>query len=577
MTLFPKSYTTVRALVTAYPRSTLLVTVCLLLGGLSEGLGIGAMLPLLKTLLGGGQDPRETWLGRSIENLVSTVGLAPTPGVLLGLIAVLLMVKAFLVLLSVRQAGFTAAAVETDLRLSLVRSLMKAKWGYFLEQASGRLSHALTTEAVYASYCYDLVCRIIAELAQLTAYMGVALLISWQITLVGIAAAILSAAGLSKFMGISRRAGETQTRLLNAVSARIVDALGGIKPLKAMACEERLGPLIEADIKTLNQARRSQVFSLGVVRSMIEPFFAIVLGLGAYVGLVVMRLELEVVMVLMLLFWRGLLRMGALQANYQELVRYESSYWSLKGAIKDAEESAEPSGGDKDPTLNTGLTFDDVSFSYGDKAVLKGANLNIPAGRATAIVGPSGVGKTTIADMLAGLVEPQSGRILVDGTPLSELDRGKWRRMLGYAPQETVLFHDSILSNVTLGDPQLSRQDAEEALRMAGAWEFVADLPQGIDTIVGERGGKFSGGQRQRFSLARALVRKPCMLILDEITAGLDPHTERAIAETVRNLKGKVTVLIISHQAALVDAADSVYSLDGLNAEIHAVRCELEE
>jgi ATP-binding cassette subfamily C protein len=185
------------------------------------------------------------------------------------------------------------------------------------------------------------------------------------------------------------------------------------------------------------------------------------------------------------------------------------------------------------------------------------------------LVGPSGAGKTTIIDLLTGLLQPQSGAILIDGTSLQELDTRAWRQMIGYVPQETVLLHDSILHNVTLGDPALGEADAERALKEAGAWEFIARLPEGMNSTVGERGGKLSGGQRQRIMIARALVHRPGLLILDEATSSLDPDSEAAICHTLEQLRGELTILAISHQTALVRAADHVYRLE--NGKARAV------
>jgi ATP-binding cassette subfamily C protein len=133
--------------------------------------------------------------------------------------------------------------------------------------------------------------------------------------------------------------------------------------------------------------------------------------------------------------------------------------------------------------------------------------------------------------------------------------------MIGYIPQETILLHDTVLNNVTLGDPDLSAADAQDALRAAGAWEFVNSMPQAMQSIVGERGGKLSGGQRQRIAIARALVHKPKLLILDEATSGLDPESEAAVCDTLQQLRGKLTILTISHQSALVKIADKAYRI----------------
>jgi ATP-binding cassette subfamily C protein len=194
--------------------------------------------------------------------------------------------------------------------------------------------------------------------------------------------------------------------------------------------------------------------------------------------------------------------------------------------------------------------------------VLDGLSLEIPAGQLVTLVGPSGAGKTTVVDLLIGLIRPDAGSITLDGAPLDAMDIKQWRRSIGYVPQETLLLHESIAHNVSLGDSELSDEDIEHALRAAGAWDFVSALPEGMHSSVGERGGRLSGGQRQRIVIARALVRRPQLLILDEATSALDQDSADAVRQTLAQLRGALTILTITHQAGLVDIADRVYRLE---------------
>jgi ATP-binding cassette subfamily C protein len=177
-------------------------------------------------------------------------------------------------------------------------------------------------------------------------------------------------------------------------------------------------------------------------------------------------------------------------------------------------------------------------------------------------VGPSGSGKTTIIDLVIGLLRPESGEIRIDGVPFDTIDLRAWRRMVGYVPQETVLLHDTVLHNVTLGDPAISQAQARAALEKAGAWDFVRALPDGLGTVVGERGGRLSGGQRQRIAIARALIDAPRLLILDEATSALDGESEAEIIATLRALKHDLTILAITHNESLANAADVVHRLE---------------
>jgi len=280
-------------------------------------------------------------------------------------------------------------------------------------------------------------------------------------------------------------------------------------------------------------------------------------------------IDLAMVMVLVVALGRAFSFFGKVQKQHQKLAQGESAYWALRESIDAADRAKETLEGGVAPRFERGLEFRDVAFSYDpEHPVFAGLCLDIKAGSLTTLVGPSGSGKTTIIDLAIALLQPQQGAVLLDGVPLQETDIKQWRSLIGYVPQDTLLLHDSILHNVTLGDPKLTPADAEAALRAAGAWDFVTRLPHGPDTVVGERGGKLSGGQRQRIVIARALINKPRLLILDEATSALDPESEEVVRQTMEGLKGRLTILAISHNRALVQAADFVYRMNAGNARL---------
>lgn len=246
------------------------------------------------------------------------------------------------------------------------------------------------------------------------------------------------------------------------------------------------------------------------------------------------------------------------QKTYQSLAYYEPFYHQAQKRRQAALDNAEYTEGTKAPEFSKLIKVQDLVLSLGGRKILNGASFEIPAGSVTTIFGPSGAGKTTLTDVLLALYRPDSGSILIDGVSLNEIDLIAWRHEIGYVPQELFLFHDTVLLNVTLGDDSIDQETANDALRRAGAWDFIAALPDGVNTVVGERGAKLSGGQRQRIAIARALARQPRLLILDEPTTALDPVTEREICQTLRALAGDVTILAISHQPALTEIADHV-------------------
>jgi ATP-binding cassette subfamily C protein len=545
-----------------YPKHTATMLMALLLAGLVEGIGLTALLPMLNLAMNQGSGSAvESASGQFVASVLQTIGVSPSIESLLMVLVLGVMLKSALVLIADRKVGYTVAHVATDLRLALLRALLGTRWEFFLSQSVGSLANSAATEVMRASQAYLHGAMMATLFVQAIVYAAVAMLVSWQATLVSCVAGFVLLVMLNGLVKKTKKAGRKQTVLLQSLLARLTDHLQSVKPLKAMGREQLADSLLEADTVQLNRALRKQVYSKAMLKSLQEPILMLLIAAGLYVALGLWSLELPVVMVLVFLLARLLNQLGKVQRKHQELAACESAYWSLQGKIDEARRQREPALGRKKPVLKKGIRFDDVSFGYGATPILSNISLTIPAGAFTSVIGPSGAGKTTLVDLVTGLLRPQQGDVLVDEVPLAEIDIHAWRRQIGYVPQDTVLLHDTILANITLGDNSLAEDDAREALHAAGALDFVTALPEGLHTVVGERGSRLSGGQRQRIAIARALAHRPALLILDEATSALDPESEQAICRTLESLSGRVTMLAISHQPAMVEVADLIYRL----------------
>jgi ATP-binding cassette subfamily C protein len=327
--------------------------------------------------------------------------------------------------------------------------------------------------------------------------------------------------------------------------------------------------LLERKTQRLNRAMQREVLSKEALNALHEPLLVATVAGGLFVAIARWSLPLDRVLLLAILFGRLLGHLQKIQKNYQRMVACDSAFWSMRETIDEATSARETVSGSTPPRLERAIELRDVSLAYGTRSVLDHASLAIPKGQVTVIVGASGAGKTSIVDLVTGLVRPSSGEVFVDELPMSAVEIRQWRQKVGYVPQETLLLHESVAVNVTLGDPSLGPDVVRSTLELANAWEFVARMPEGADTTVGERGSAMSGGQRQRVAIARALAHDPELLILDEATASLDPKSEAEICATVRRLRGRMTILAVSHQAALLDVADRVYRLiDGRAVEV---------
>ncbi|MBX7145935.1 MAG: ABC transporter ATP-binding protein/permease [Alphaproteobacteria bacterium] len=534
------------------------VLICLVLAGLFESIGLMSLLPSI--VIASGQTSSDP---SSIEKMTTQIfmwlGIPLEIEILLGIFVLGIVLKSILTMITLNYVGYTVASVATNLRLSLIDCLLNAKWSYYSRQPIGRFANAIGGEAGRASEAYSSAASVMNMLIQTIIYALLALAVSWKLALTSLLIGGIISLSLVKLTQLTREAGRKQTKKTRSLVTKLTDFLVGIKAIKAMAKHIRLGQLFSADTYSLNKSLRHQVLYKYATKNIQEPLTALFLALFFYGAAKLWQIPLTELIVMGIIMSKTINTFGKIQQSLQLASASESAYWSMQKVIKEAKSQIEINSGKYLPKLEESLKFNNVSFSYGPKKVLHEISLMIPAGKITAITGVSGAGKTTIADLLLGFHLPESGQVLIDDTPLDLINLHAWRSMIGYVPQEVILFHDSIINNITLGESKFTRHEVEEAIKAAGVWDYVYNSPEGLDTIVGERGTLMSGGQRQRIAIARALVHKPKLLILDEATSALDPETEASICKNIRALSGDFTILAITHQPAWVQTSDVVY------------------
>ena len=540
----------------------------LLLAGFAEGVGLTMLLPLFIAL--NESAAQRSGVSRAMLDVMVALGLPVTLGTLLGLMVAVIVLKAGLLLLVMRHVAQTVVRIAQQFRLGLIDALIAARWSYFVEQPVGRVATAIGGEVERAAEVFLDAARLLADTLQVAVFLGFAMVLSWRLTLAAIVIGALVVVALNGLARVSRAAGRRKTAILWSLTNRLIESVQWMKPLKASGREALLRPLLAQEAGDLGLSIRRLLESQQAAMILQEPIIVIGLAGVLMAAAIWFGTPIDALAALGFLLYRIASRIAAVHRGYASVLNGGNSLAFVVDAIERAKAARETHAGLVEPTLREGIQLVGVSLRLGSTPILRDLSVTIRAGALTVITGASGIGKTSLVDLICGLHVPDSGEIRIDGTPLSQLDLSAWRRRIGYVPQDGVLANQSILENVRLRAGDIGRERVEAALHTASAWDFVSALPEGLETLIGERGAKLSGGQRQRLALARALVHEPLLLILDEATTGLDGPTTAAVCQQLVTRLEHLTIIAISHQPEWAQAASEVIDLSRFRAGVPA-------
>lgn len=556
-------------------RRTWTALLFLILGSLTEGFSILLLVPLLHLVGRADQDFAVRLPNNEFVRWLVPDGTLQLTTVLCTLVALVALQAAFNRFKSVYMARLLFDFINR-LRMNLFESIGKARWGVFARMRSSDLDHALTGDIDRVQGAAFSLLMLVQIAVLLAGYLVISMFISPVMTLFAVVIGILMLVALQPFRSRATAFGRVLTTNRQDQYRTVSEFLGGIKVAKSLNVEATYFEQLRSTLERMKADNIAYVRNSSIGTAVFQVASVVGLSLFIYVALVRFNLSLAEIVVLLLVFMRIAPRFMDMQTQAQQVLINLPAYTAMRSLQARFDAEREPGHVEFEDarklSLDNGLNIRGVSFAYDDgagKEVVSDVTFGLPAGKVTALIGPSGSGKSTIADMLLGLLEPTAGNILADGVEIDAANRRRWRDQVAYVPQDVFLLHDTIAANLRLAAPQAGDSDLWAALDAAHAGEFVERLDHRLETVVGDRGVRLSGGERQRIALARALLRKPSLLILDEATSALDWQNQSLIARSIDGLRGTMTILTIAHRPSMIAFADWVVAMeDGRVVEV---------
>ena len=531
----------------------------------TQGAQLLLVVPLMELVGLNVQQGSMSWLAEFVASLFATVGMRPTLTTVLGAFVlfttILAMMRRYQTIFNFKlQEDFAAS-----LRQRLYRAIANTDWLTFSRSRPSDFTHALTIEISRIGAATAIFLSLITSIVLASVYVLFAFQLSKVMTLLVFVSGTALLLALRKKTQGAQRTGEDVSLATNGLYAAAIEHLGGMKTTRSYGAEERSANIFSG------VAERVARMNLNVVRNQAETGFwfttgsVTILSVLLFLAFEVLGMSAAELLLLLFLFNRLIPLFGGIQRDYQQCLNVLPAFDGVMETMALCEANIEPKGESRDKVeLRNSIRFEAVSFAYGREAqapAIHELDLSIRAEEITAIVGPSGAGKSTIADLVMGLILPDRGRVLVDETPLGSDRMRSWRNQIGYVAQDTFLFNDTVRANLLWACPDATEGEIVRALELA-AGEFVFELPEGLEMVLGDRGIRLSGGERQRLALARALLRKPSLLILDEATSALDSENERRIQDAIEKLHGRMTILVITHRLSTIRGADVIHVLE---------------
>jgi len=533
-----------------------------LLGGVSECIGISMLLPVLDVDKAVVDQSQYT---KTIYVFLESIGINITLFSLLTVFLIAFLFKGAFVYLQKAYTLYIGSNLTKDIKFDFCDKYKHMKYSYYTNTGIGYLNNIITTEVNRGLSALNKYIAVIGCLIFILIFISFAVTINYKMTFVVLFMSLLLFTLMRGLSRLSRMFSLLISETNSHVQSLLIQTIYNFKYLKAT---DSFSHIFKRLFETINKnyIYRLKNDMLAIIpSSIIEPvsvFFISVLVLY-YVNF--QGKQIAEVFVLVIFFYKAFNYVFRFQSDWQKFNASLGGLEVIKKAGRDLDKNRERSGTRIVTNINSGVELKDVNYSYDSRQVLFNINMNIPKNKSIGIVGESGAGKTTMFDIVTGLLKPQSGKISIDGIDYSELELSSLRNIIGYVTQEPVIFNDTIANNMSFWEcdsqQDICRKRIENAAILANCDKFINETENGYDTVIGDKGIKLSVGQRQRIAIARELFKEPEIMILDEATSALDTESEMLIQQSINSLKGDRTIVVIAHRLSTVRNCDCIYVL----------------